>query len=211
MDIQTTNVNGIYIGQLRTIGPDQAPTGIYKAFSDQRHRIETEGLVDDLQADRRVHGGLEKAIYHYPAEHYALLQEALPHLAEQFVPGAVGENISTLGLTDETVHIGDIFKLGTAVVQVSQPRRPCWKINHKFGNSHMAALIMSQAISGWYYRVLECGEIQVGDQIEFVERLDNSVSVAEIWQIFLQRLERGENQTRLPPKIIGLSTEWTFS
>ncbi len=78
MDIQTTEVNGIYIGQLQSIGPARTPTGIYKQLSEKRHKIEQDGLDDDLQADRRVHGGLEKALYHYPAEHYASLKEPCP-------------------------------------------------------------------------------------------------------------------------------------
>ena len=210
MPLQSTVIDGIFIGQLQTIGPAQSPTGIYKQSSQQQHRIDQDGLAEDIQADRRVHGGPEKAIYHFPAEHYELFKEALPHLEDKFVPGSVGENISTTGLTDELVHIGDTFRLGSAVVQVSQPRRPCWKVNHKFGNGHIAALIMSQAVSGWYYRILEPGEIRQGDKIEFIERLAGSVSVAEVWKIFLNRLEKGESQTRLPPKVAGLSTEWTF-
>ena len=210
MPLQSTVIDGIFIGKLQTIGPAQSPTGIYKHHSAQQHSIDQDGLVEDIQADRRVHGGPEKAIYHFPAEHYELFKEALPHLEDKFVPGSVGENISATGLTDERVHIGDTFLLGSALVQVSQPRRPCWKVNHKFANKHMAALIMSQAVSGWYYRVLECGEVKAGDQIEFIERLDNSVPVAEIWHIFLERLEKGESQTRLPPSIPGLSTEWSF-
>jgi len=200
----------VYIGQLSTIGPADTPTGIYKNLSAATHAITELGLSGDIQVDKRVHGGPEKAIYHYPAEHYALLQQALPHLAEQFKPGSIGENISTHGLLDTEVHIGDTFRLGSAIVQVSQPRRPCWKVNHKYGNAHIASLIMSEAISGWYYRVLETGQLQVGDPIEFLDRLDNSVAVASIWQMFIDRLDREKNHTPLIEKIPGLSDEWFF-
>ncbi|WP_299199986.1 MOSC domain-containing protein [uncultured Amphritea sp.] len=202
-------VEGIYIGQLSTIGPAETATGIFKTLSEAPHEISELGLSGDIQVDKRVHGGPEKAIYHYPAEHYALLQEALPHLCDSFVAGSIGENISTHGLLDTEVHIGDTFRLGSAIVQVSQPRRPCWKVNQKYGNAHIASLIMSQAISGWYYRILEPGQLTIGDSIECLDRLDNSVAVADIWEIFMDRLERKMGREPLPT-IPGLSDEWRF-
>lgn len=206
---KATNINAIYIGKLSTIGPEKTATGIYKTLSQQCHEVTEIGLSGDIQVDKRVHGGSEKAIYHYPAEHYAIFKQALSHLSDSFEPGSIGENISTHGLLDTEVHIGDTFRLGSAVVQVSQPRRPCWKINHKYGNAHIAPFIMSEAISGWYYRVLETGQLKVGDSIEFLERLDDSVSVAQIWQIFMDRLERKASREPIP-KIPGLSDEWRF-
>ncbi|WP_428037042.1 MOSC domain-containing protein, partial [Amphritea sp.] len=95
MQSRSVSVDGIYIGQLSTIGPDNTPTGIYKTLSEGSHEITGLGLNGDIQVDKRVHGGPEKAIYHYPSEHYALFQQALPHLSDSFVPGSIGENIST--------------------------------------------------------------------------------------------------------------------
>lgn len=202
-------IEGVYIGQLATIGPDKTPTGIYKNLSQQVHEVTEIGLSGDIQVDKRVHGGSEKSVYHYPADHYDIFKQALPHLSDSFEPGSIGENISTHGLLDSEVHIGDTFRLGSAIVQVSQPRRPCWKINQKYGNAHIAPFIMSEAISGWYYRVLETGQLKVGDSIEFLDRLDDSVSVADIWQIFMDRLERKASREPIP-KIPGLSDEWHF-
>jgi MOSC domain-containing protein YiiM len=209
MDAYNAQIAGLFIGQLATIGPDKTATGIYKFPSQQLHEITEIGLSGDIQVDKRVHGGPEKAIYHYPADHYALFKQALPHLSDSFTPGSIGENISTHGLLDSEVHIGDTFRLGSAIVQVSQPRRPCWKINQKYGNAHIAPFMMSEAISGWYYRVLETGQLKTGDPIEFLERLDDSVSVAQIWQIFIDRLERKAHREPIP-KIPGLSDEWRF-
>lgn len=208
-------IEGLYIGELSTIGPANTATGIFKIPSEKTHQIGEMGLSGDIQVDKRVHGGPEKAIYHYPAEHYALLRQALPHLSEHFQPGSIGENISTQGLLDTDVHIGDTFRLGSAIVQVSQPRRPCWKVNHKYGNAHIASMIMSEAISGWYYRVLETGQLRRGDSIELIGRLNNSVSVAGIWQIFMQRFgQQAEHSTTsgntIHTKIPGLSDEWRF-
>lgn len=205
----TGSIEGIYIGQPKPIGPDDTPTGIFKEPVDSCFLSKT-GLEGDMQVDRRVHGGPEKALYHFPADNYAILKQAFGHLESEFVPGSIGENISSTGIDDQQVHIGDILKIGEALVQVSQPRRPCWKVNHRFGNGHMAPVLMSQAISGWYYRVIEEGQLKVGDSFELQERLEGSVPVAEVWKIFAEMLT-----SRMPPEafntdIPGLSTEWQF-
>ncbi|WP_415912088.1 MOSC domain-containing protein [Neptuniibacter sp. QD37_11] len=209
MSIYQGTIKGLYIGQLKPIGPDDAPSGIFKEPVDSCLLTKT-GLEGDVQVDKRVHGGPEKALYQFPSENYATLRQALPHLEDSFISGSIGENLSSESVDDTQVHIGDIVKVGDALVQVSQPRRPCWKVNHKYGNGHIAPLLMSQAISGWYYRVLEEGELRVGDSFILQERLENSVAVAEVWKVFLEKL-----QSRLPPEafntnIPGLSTEWRF-
>lgn len=202
------STTGVYLGQLGHIGPSNAPTGIFKSPVTHRVAVSAMGLEGDVQADRRVHGGLEKAVYHYPAENYPLFQAALPHLRDAFVPGSLGENLSSHGLDETGVHIGDIYRIGSALLQVSQPRRPCWKVNHKFGNAHVAALLMAEGVSGWYYRVLEEGELGIGDAITLQERLVDSVSVRRIWELFARRLEN-KTDTALPA-IPGLSKEWGF-
>ncbi|MFW1677424.1 MOSC domain-containing protein, partial [Pontibacter sp. JAM-7] len=146
----SSRIDQLYLGQLKEIGPSNTPTGIFKLPCEQPVLLTQEGLEGDIQVDRRVHGGPEKALYQFPAENYAVLQQALAHLNEDFIPGSIGENISSQTLLDNQVHIGDTFSIGEALVQVSQPRRPCWKVNHKYGNGHIAVLLMSQGISGWY-------------------------------------------------------------
>lgn len=209
MDDYSGTVEGLYVGQPKPIGPQDTPTGIFKEAVESAF-LSKMGLEGDMQVDRRVHGGPEKALYQFPAQNYDALKKALPHLEDQFIPGSIGENISSDSVDDQVVHIGDTIRIGDALVQVSQPRRPCWKVNHKYGNGHMAPLLMSQAISGWYYRVLEDGLIEVGDDFELVERLDDSIPVADVWTIFLDKLK-----SRMPPEafntdIPGLSAEWKF-
>ncbi len=210
MNIQPVAIEGIYVGKLGQIGPEHSPTGIFKSPVEGPVAVTELGLVGDVQVDRRVHGGPEKALYHYPAENYALLQQALPHLKTAFVPGSIGENLSSHGLDEDSVHIGDIFALGSVLLQVSQPRRPCWKVNHKYGNGHISALLMSEGISGWYYRVLEEGEVAVGDHLALRERLPQSVPVRQIWQLFLQRLQQKRPPGSTLPEVAGLSPEWQF-
>jgi len=205
-----SRIDQLYIGQIQPIGPSQTPTGIFKQPCTGPVLLTTEGLEGDIQVDRRVHGGAEKALYHFPAENYDLLQQALPHLHDAFIPGSIGENISTHGLSDKNVHIGDIFRLGEALVQVSQPRRPCWKVNHKYGNGHIAALLMSQAVSGWYYRVIEPAELSRDAPVTLIERLPNSIAVADVWQRFVERLQKKLPVEAINRDIPGLSDEWKF-
>ena len=127
-----------------------------------------DGLAPDEQADRRVHGGPEMAVHLYPLDHHAFWREQLGDLDLLDEPGAFGSNLAVRDITESDVHIGDQFRVGTALLQISQPRQPCWKIEHRFGQKGMVATIVKTARSGWYFRVLEFGEAQAGDSIERV-------------------------------------------
>ncbi len=133
-------------------------------------QVLTEGLAPDEQADRRVHGGPEMALHLYPLDYHAFWRETIgdhPALAE---PGCFGSNLAVTGLTEDMVHIGDRFRLGPkstgAVIEVSQPRQPCWKIEHRFGAKGMVAAIIATGRCGWYFRVIETGEVAAGDSLE---------------------------------------------
>jgi MOSC domain-containing protein YiiM len=177
-----TRIEGVYTGGLTVLEPEGQPTGIYKSPSAGPLRLTFTGLVGDVQADRRVHGGPEKALHHYAAENYARLAAAFPESAAALVPGSIGENVSTHGWREDTICIGDIFRIGTAVVQISQPRSPCWKINHKFGVATMSRFIADHGLTGWYYRVIEEGEIGVGDEFSLQERPAPQVTLTRLWQ-----------------------------
>lgn len=202
-----SSVKELLVATRATVGPKKVETGIFKISTDKPLKISDMGLEGDFQVDRRVHGGLEKAIHQFPREHYKILQEALPHLAEKLVPATIGENISAPGMNEDNVHIGDIYAIGTTLLQVSQPRRPCWKINHRYGNAHLSALIIMQGMSGWYYRVLETGVIQAGDTIRFMDRLESSAPIKKIWELF-KRDKNGRHGTPELRTIPGLSKEW---
>ena len=129
-------------------------------------QVLTDGLAPDEQADRRVHGGAEMALHLYPLDHHAWWRERIgdhPALAE---PGGFGSNLAVCGLTEDMVHIGDRFRLGSAVIEVSQPRQPCWKIEHRFDAKGMVAAIIETGRCGWYFRVIEWGEVAAGDSLE---------------------------------------------
>ncbi|MFC3169826.1 MOSC domain-containing protein [Paracoccus fontiphilus] len=152
-----------------------------------------DGFEGDAQADRRVHGGPEKAVHHYPFDHYAAWRQdlgALPLLDE---PGAFGENISVSGPTEDDVAVGDIFRLGSALVQVSQGRQPCWKLNHRFGIPDMARRVQATGRIGWYYRVLEPGKVRQGDDLHRIDRLAPDWTLRRLWRaMYVDRLNRAE-------------------
>ncbi|MBN3560998.1 MOSC domain-containing protein [Aliamphritea spongicola] len=128
------------------------------------------GLAGDEQADLRVHGGPHKAVHIYPREHYSDWQEALGYRAVLEEAGAFGENLSSRGLTEETVCMGDQYRIGSVLFEVSQGRQPCWKLNDRFDCKTMAKQVQDTRRTGWYFRVLEPGTLQAGDDIVLVSR-----------------------------------------
>ena len=180
-----TKITGLYSGSIKFLGPDGEKTGIYK---DPVEFVEvgSNGVVGDIQADRRFHGGPEKALHQYSIYSYEKIIGTFPNLKQIAVPGSIGENISSHNLDDSNVHIADIYRIGSVTVQVSQPRSPCWKINSRFECYKLAKFIAQNQITGWYYRVLENGTAAIDDEIQIVERYKNSVSISEFTQITSQ-------------------------
>ena len=127
-------------------------------------------LDGDEQADAVHHGGIDKALHHYPADHYAFWRAELGDHPLLTAPGGFGENIATQGLLEGDVCIGDHFRLGTALVEISHGRTPCWKIGHRFALPQLTAKVVETRRSGWYYRVLEPGTVAAGDPLVLTER-----------------------------------------
>lgn len=148
-----------------------------------------EGFAPDEQADRRVHGGPEKAVHLYPLDHHAIWREELSDpgaLALLDEPGAFGSNLAVRGITESDVFIGDRFRLGSALIEVNQPRQPCWKVDHRFGVKGMTARIVTTGRSGWYFRVIEAGDVQAGDLLERVEEGHSEWSALRVFQALIQ-------------------------
>ncbi|MEO6716808.1 MAG: MOSC domain-containing protein [Novosphingobium sp.] len=156
-----------------TITPFRAPdetSAIAKCPRAGPIAIGLLGLSGDEQADRVHHGGPDKAIHHYPYDHYPSWRSEIGDHPLLSSPGGFGENISTHGLLECEVCIGDRFRLGTALVELSHGRTPCWKISHRFGLPKLTAQVLKTGRTGWYYRVLEPGTVQTDDTIELVKR-----------------------------------------
>lgn len=161
----------MYAGRPRPLDERGRLSAILKESLGGPWQITATGLRGDEQADLVNHGGTEKAVHHYPRDHYATWAAELPEAAALLkTASAFGENISTLGITEANVHVGDIYRVGSVVLQVSQGRQPCWKLNARFGVSDMARRVQSSGRTGWYYRVLEPGEVRPGDKLELAER-----------------------------------------
>jgi MOSC domain-containing protein YiiM len=159
------------------------PTGIFKEPVAGRVRLGALSLDGDIQADLRVHGGAEKAVYLYPSEHYAYWKKALGR--DDLSAGFFGENFTTEGLLEDTVHIDDVFRVGTAVVQVTQPRSPCFKLGLKVGSARFIKSFLESRRLGFYLRVLEEGAVGAGDPIERIAVDPARITIADdIEQLF---------------------------
>jgi MOSC domain-containing protein YiiM len=153
-------------------------TGIFKTPVAGRVAARKLNLAGDWQADLTVHGGRDKAVYGYPAEHYPYWAAELPGTELHY--GMFGENLTTQGLDETSVHIGDRFRIGSALLQVTQPRTPCYKLGIKFGRSDMIVKFWSSGRSGFYFSVIKEGELGTGDLIERAAVGPGGVSIAEV-------------------------------
>lgn len=163
-------IRALMTGKTRRFGDNGEPSAIAKrAVVGERH-VGFLGIDGDEQADLTVHGGTDKAIHHYPRDHYGWWADMLGDHPLLAGPGAFGENISTEGLVERDACIGDRYRLGSALVEISQGRQPCWKLGHRFGVASVTATVVTSRRSGWYYRVIEEGTVSAGDVLELVAR-----------------------------------------
>jgi MOSC domain-containing protein YiiM len=157
-------------------------TGIFKEPISERVMVRSLNLDGDGQADLTVHGGLEKAVYVYPFEHYDYWQSELPDT--ELTLGNFGENFTTTGLTEDELNIGDRFGIGTVKLMVTQPRLPCYKLGIRFGRPDMVKSFLASRRTGFYFSVLQEGEVGTGDTLELVSRDENNITVADITQLY---------------------------
>jgi MOSC domain-containing protein YiiM len=157
-------------------------TSIFKTPVHGRVAVRGYNLQGDRQSDPRVHGGPYKAIYLYPSEHYAYWAEELPGADLPF--GAFGENLTTVGLDEESAHIGDRFRIGSVVLQVTQPRMPCFKLALRFNRADMVQRFWNSGRSGIYFSVSREGELGSGDPIEQVAADPQEVTVADVVRLY---------------------------
>ncbi|MBA1146024.1 MOSC domain-containing protein [Ectothiorhodospiraceae bacterium WFHF3C12] len=147
--------------------------------------LSRQGFSGDEQADRTHHGGDDRAVCHYPADHLPVWRGRYPGKADAFVPGAFGENISANGWLEDQVCVGDVFRLGEALIQVSQPRQPCWKVNARFGIDDLSRAMVESRRNGWLYRVLEPGRVAPGAVLERLESSGPPLPLDRLWTVTL--------------------------
>lgn len=177
-------------------------TGIFKEPVAGSVAIRKLNLAGDEQADLTVHGGSDKAVYVYPVEHYEYWQMQLPDVS--FSWGAFGENLTTEGLSEDTLSIGDLLRAGSAILQVTEPRMPCYKLELRFNRDDMVKRFLVSGRSGFYLSVIEAGEVGVGAEVEVLDRDINNVTVSDILRLHLGQeddpilLQRAMKVTSLP-------------
>lgn len=206
-DPESHAVPRLFMGGIRPLPPDNKPTGIFKQEVFMPVWLGREGLAGDAQADRRVHGGPEKALHQYAVPDYARLAELFPDIRTLLVPGSLGENLSVPGWDETNVSIGDRFRLGSATIEVSAPRSPCWKIDLRYGREGVMAAIDAYGLTGWYFRVLEEGEVEPGCRFERIERRAPAVTLARL--LALWRAHRPESAALAElAQTPGLAQRW---
>ena len=170
------------IGKSRVINwkGKEVETGIFKFPVDEPIFLGNEDVGNDVVVDRRYHGGVDKACYLYSAGHYKYWQNLYPNL--EMTWGIFGENLTVDGLHEAEVNIGDIFKIGDAVVQATQPRQPCFKLEFRFNDNRIVRQFIDAGFAGVYVRVIEKGNVKTGDSVELVER-KNSLSIQKVYEL----------------------------
>ena len=169
-------------------------TGIYNEPVTGRVPLRKLNLDGDRQADLRVHGGPEKAVYAYPAEFYELWSHERPEL--DFGPGVFGENLTTEGLIDDDVSIGDRFRIGTAELVVTQPRLPCFKLGIKMARDEFVTEFLERGLLGFYFAVVKEGEVAAGDPIVELERHPQGFRVTEVARLYARDRDDIEGMRR---------------
>lgn len=165
-------------------------TGIFKYPVDQALTLQEENVKGDTIADRRVHGGVHKACYLFSADNYPYWQEKYPDLDWNW--GMFGENLTVEGLDETQLHIGNIYRLGTALVQITQPREPCYKLGYRFGNQDILRQFIEHERPGTYVRVLETGQVKNGDKLELMEASESPLTIKLFYQLLFSRQKDSE-------------------
>ena len=206
MKVLSVNVglprNVLFNGQIIT-------TAIFKDPVNGHIILRKLNLDGDKQADLTVHGGIDKAVYSYPEEHYDYWRKQFPNM--DLVWGMFGENFTTKGLLEDAVNVGDQFQIGSAKLVATQPRMPCYKLGVRFGRMDVIRKFMTSGRPGIYFKVLTGGEIKKGDKIKFIKRDKNNVTVKDIVTLYINRNNLDNIETmRRATKIRDLPEGWRY-
>lgn len=188
-----TTLEHLLIGTPQIFGEDGEQSAIAKQAVDRPLMLGLDGLAGDRVADPVHHGGPDKAVHLYPVEHYAFWRERYPDVAVLERPGAFGENFSCAGLTEERLCLGDVFRVGDALVECSHARQPCWKLNHRLGKPDIITTVVKTGRSGSYFRVLETGQVRAGDELVQQQRRWPEWPLDRLFGLLVGGQHRGRN------------------
>lgn len=206
-------VISLQVGLPQTVGSNESPNPLDQAWTTGFYKQPTSSLVwlgqtnleGDGQADLENHGGPDKAVNVYPVEHYPYWAQALPLL--ELPLGAFGENFTTEGLVENDLCIGDVFEVGESLVQVSQPRQPCWKLARRWRVKDLALRVQETGRTGWYFRVLREGHVQAGNRLVLLERHHPNWTVSTANEVMHHRIDDRQAARKLAD-CLYLSPRW---
>ncbi|OGS73919.1 MAG: sulfurase [Flavobacteria bacterium RIFCSPLOWO2_12_FULL_35_11] len=175
-------VISVNLGELKVINYKGkiVETGIFKYPVNQPVFLGNEAIKNDAIIDRKHHGGIEKAVYGYSENHYAYWKELYPNLDWNY--GMLGENLTISNLEETEIFVGNIYKLGEALLEVTKPREPCYKLGIRFGTQEIVKQFWNSTKCGVYFKVLQTGNVSVGDELILVNKAENSPTIAEVYE-----------------------------
>lgn len=197
----------IQVGAIAPLGPKLVASGFVKRAVGGAVAVGSLGLAGDSQADLTVHGGPDKAVYGFGEPAYAVWRAAFPEHAERLHPGSLGENLTLRDMREDDVSIGDVVGIGTAVLQVTQPRQPCFKLALRFSDSRLPAAMVRNARCGWYYRVKQTGVVTAGDAVALLERPNPRWTIERFFRMVTQHTV-GEAELIELAEMDGLAEHW---
>jgi MOSC domain-containing protein YiiM len=197
----------IQTGRIAPLGPERVPSGFVKRDVSGAVAVQPLGLEGDEQADLTVHGGPDKAVYGYAASHYPAWRDELPGHAERLKAGAFGENLTIESVNEDALCVGDIHAIGTARLQVCQPRQPCFKLGLYFEDARLPKALVRSGRAGWYYRVIESGTIRPGDAVTLHDRPHPDFAFARLVRIVNFGGATEDELARLA-QMSGLAIQW---
>jgi MOSC domain-containing protein YiiM len=197
----------VQTGRVAPLGPEHVPSAFVKTPREDVVAVAHLGLSGDEQADLRVHGGPEKAVYAYAASHYPAWAAEFPQLASHFTNGAMGENLTVSGMDEKAICVGDIHEVGTALLQVCQPRQPCFKFALRHDNKHLPKAMVRNGFAGWYYRVVQTGFLNAGDAVGLYDRPNPDFPFTRLIEIIYHGKATMDELIRMA-QMPGLAEQW---
>jgi len=204
-------ISSIQVGRPRTFAAESPEvkeweSAIFKSEVQGAVYVRKTNLDGDQQADLVHHGGPEKAVLAYSSHHFESWNQAFPE--KHFQGGAFGENLITIkGLEESEICVGDIYEVGSCVLQISQPRRPCWKLSRMWSLPKLTVIVQKTGRTGWYLRVLKEGKIQAGDQFQLLDRPHAEISVAWAHSVMHAKPRKKKDDLKLS-QCLALSESW---
>jgi len=205
--MDSARIRSIHVGQIAPLGKDGVPSAFVKRAVATTVEVTPLGLVGDSQADLRVHGGPEKAVYGYSTANYAAWRAEYPQHSRLLVPGGFGENLAIDGMMEADLCVGDVHEIGGALLQVCQPRQPCFKFALRFDDTALPRAMVRNGRSGWYYRVIRVGAIAQGDAIFLHERPNPDFPFTRLVEIAGRRRPTPAELQRMA-QMTGIATDW---